>query len=514
MVLSQFRPFLNAEPVSGVSNSSPSINNFNDLLAYAQVEQQRGNSAEALAIYSQLTQESPLSSRGGEGNFLRRRAQEQINAIQGTDGFTAARAEYLVDRTMAGLFDLAPLGAMMGAGLTYRFARFALLGSAVRLGLSSPWVRPAASLLAFGAEASLFPVYGRMGALALGRQADWSSQALAHDIQSSFFVLGGLKFFGMAGNHGLRLWQQNPLLRGGLSQRILPTLVPQTAMYLGILSGHRAEQWAGLAPEISTGQLMAESFVTLAHFNGAARLIPTLGGPRVQQFERRLDQESGRIGEQWLDQVRTGMQHLVQGQNLALAGARVPGPRLVLPSFNEGGPLNSGPSIMMMSSNNQGKGQGRAGGAPAIRRGIPVRPDQTIVSIGRGSMLTTRGGTEATRSAAMNGIDHPETLVRLAEDFRLVRWKGINEEGQGTWIRLSDESILGREDIVRELGPPIASRKWSERNSLGRKCPASTRSPWSHAARVLAWVGPSFKVDGPFSQRDQGDLPARSSSQL
>jgi len=290
------------------SDLGTSSTDSNDLLAYAQFQQRRGNVGDALAFYSQLDQEVPG------------RAQEQINAIQGTGGFTAARAEYLVNRTMDGLFDLAPLGAMMGAGLTYRMARFGLLGSAARMGLSSPLVRPAASLLAFGAEATLFPVYGRIGNMALGRQADWSSQVLAHDIQSSFFVLGGLKFFGMAGNHGLRLWQQNALLRPGLSQRILPTLVPQTAMYLGILSGHQAEQWSGLAPETSTGQLMAESFVTLAHFNAAARLIPLLGGSRTQQFERSLDQESGRIGDRWLDQVRTGIHQLTQGSQPVLGG--------------------------------------------------------------------------------------------------------------------------------------------------------------------------------------------------
>ena len=104
---------------------------------------------------------------------------------------------------------------------------------------------------------------------------------------------------------------------------------------------------------------MAESFITLAHFNAAGRLIPLLGGPRLQQMERSLDRESGRIGERWLDQVRTGMQQLVQGPNLALAGARVPGPRLALRSFSEGGSQVPGPTLMMMSNNGEGGGRRR-----------------------------------------------------------------------------------------------------------------------------------------------------------
>ena len=215
----------------------------NDLLAYAQSQQQRGNIQEAMAVYSQLSAETETTAAIPDN--IRRQAQRALNAITGGDGFTASRAEYLANRTMEGLFDLPSLGAMMGAGLTYRFARFGLLrilnpvacpvrgalfaGSALgRLGPTA--LKGLATGGAFALEASLFPVYGRLGAMALGREVDWSSHQLAHDVQSSFFILGGLKLFGFGGNRLLRGWQQNTLATGGL--------VPKNFTHASSADGH------------------------------------------------------------------------------------------------------------------------------------------------------------------------------------------------------------------------------------------------------------------------------------
>jgi 3-oxoacyl-(acyl-carrier-protein) synthase len=89
-------------------------------------------------------------------------------------------------------------------------------------------------------------------------------------------------------------------------------------------------------------------------------------------------------------------------------------------------------------------------GAPAIRKGIQVDPSQMMVSVGRGSMLTTRGGTLATRSAAMNGVDHPQTLMYLAEEAGVARFTGRNERGREQWVRSSDGTAITPEELAQD----------------------------------------------------------------
>jgi len=101
---------------------------------------------------------------------------------------------------------------------------------------------------------------------------------------------------------------------------------------------------------------------------------------------------------------------------------------------------------------------GSAGLAPAILRGMRVRPDQIAVSLGRGSMLTTRGTARATRSAAMNGIDAPITLALLSEDFGLTRYNGRNAAGQETWRRVSDGAAMTPDQIASEFGETLLSQ--------------------------------------------------------
>lgn len=92
------------------------------------------------------------------------------------------------------------------------------------------------------------------------------------------------------------------------------------------------------------------------------------------------------------------------------------------------------------------------GAAPAFLRGIQVRPDQMVVSLGRGSLLTTRGTTRATRAAAMHGVDAPLTLAYLSEDFGLTRYNGRDDAGRETWVRAADGAPITPEQIVGEFG--------------------------------------------------------------
>jgi 3-oxoacyl-(acyl-carrier-protein) synthase len=107
------------------------------------------------------------------------------------------------------------------------------------------------------------------------------------------------------------------------------------------------------------------------------------------------------------------------------------------------------------SSDLQDSKAGEISGAPAVRRGIRVKPEQMVVSVGRGSLLTTRGTTRATRAAAMHGIDAPITLAYLSEDFGLTRYQGRDEGGRETWVRNDTREPVTPEEIAASFGEKL-----------------------------------------------------------
>lgn len=270
------------------SNSASHLASQN-LLSLAQHHRRQGNDGAALELLSTLLNDENLAEASQE------RAEHQAQAITGSGGLTSERVEFLAGHLVDQVMDPASLGAMMGAGLTYRAARFGLLRGAARWGLRGRSIGVASSLGAFALEATGFPLYHRFADQALGRAVDWSAEGLRHGIAGSFLMLGGLKLFGFGGHQLVRRWQAGRLLRGGLSERVLLSVIPQMAMYLGIVSGTRAEQWAGLAPEQNTGQLLVESLSTLIQFNGIGRLLARGTPGLLRQFEQDLEREHQRI---------------------------------------------------------------------------------------------------------------------------------------------------------------------------------------------------------------------------
>ncbi len=286
MRFQSIRPRIISSPSADFSEAPSDPLELQDDLTQAAYLLRQGRVEDAISIYDQISGRATPSSeiqpnlmRTGDLELsleaLRHRAGEQLEAIQGEGGLTGARAEYLADQFVDRVLDPVLLGAMVGAGGTYRTSRAALLGLASRFGLRSRALLPATGLLAFVGEAVTFPALLRAGSHMMGRSVDPSPDAWRHEVASSFLVLGGLKLFGFFGNQAVR----NFLPAGARSS--LHTLIPQFAMYLGILSGHQGEQWAGLIPRQGVGQMAMESLVTLAHFNGAGRILPHLMGRRL-----------------------------------------------------------------------------------------------------------------------------------------------------------------------------------------------------------------------------------------
>ena len=284
---------------------------YSDQFSYAQSQAQRGNLQEALTVFARLAAPGENGTASPVPEALRRQALIQMEAIQGTNGFTPERAEFLLQNLLPQIFDPAALGAMVGAGATFKVARFGLLGSAARVGLRSRWVEPAASLLAFGAEAGSFPIHHRLLGQSLGQEVDWSNGALFRDMQSSFLVLGGLRLSGAAGT---RLFDQVHGIRTAFTPELYASrqAFQNGSLFAGVLLGHGLEQAFDLAPPQDALQFLAESFVTFLHFKAAERIIPSLSGPRFQQWEHELETQTRFLASHIRPRTRAEFRPLLQ----------------------------------------------------------------------------------------------------------------------------------------------------------------------------------------------------------
>ena len=101
----------------------------NELYSLARSFEQGGELLAAGELYGSLA--------GSHGE-----AGERLRAISGEGGFSSARAEFLADQFVDQVTDPAALGAMLGAGATYRSLR-GVVGA----------------LPAFAVEATAFPLY-------------------------------------------------------------------------------------------------------------------------------------------------------------------------------------------------------------------------------------------------------------------------------------------------------------------------------------------------------------------
>ncbi|MDX1386045.1 MAG: hypothetical protein R3257_00540 [bacterium] len=389
-----------------------------ELLNFAHDLERQGNLAQATQLYAQL-----------EGSD---EAAEKLRAITGQGGFTLARGRFLASHFVDQVTDPAALFSMLGAQSTYRILS-PLLGK----------------LPAFAAEASLFPVYHRLGDAGLGRKVDWSREQLAHDIQGSFLVLGGLKAFGHVGQRGVAWWKQGRRLQGDFLDQFMMRFLPTSAMYLGILSGHLGEQAFGLAPRQSSGQLATESLVTLTHFLGVGRLLNHL--PQIHPVKK----IPGRFN--WLPTDRS-----LEGVLSAWAPPRTlpwgpPTPTATPSRAREVGGQLSLPSIFFM------KGSGGSGFAAPTLWGKSILND-----------FLRRRGMKPLRLAT-----YPEFVEAIPPELRLEFLKELQDKMldsrttvpsqlPGTILETFRQiSETGRYEIAREWALNLKSINFRRNHNIG-----------------------------------------------
>lgn len=250
------------------------------LLAFAQRQEISGQTETAAAIYAELSGEAPNAS-------LRARARERL-AVLGGGGPTALRAEHLLRHLARETMEPSTLIGMTAASAVFRLTRVAglsrLLASPTANFATRGWgARLLAGSLAFGAEATVFPLATRAAGMARGREFYGSLDEVGRDLASSFILLGAMKLAGGAVSLSpARGWRAGVL--------------GQTGMLGGIALGHRLESAIGLRPHADAATTLVDSLAMLLQFHAAGRLAQGIMGPGFQAWETSLEGAARRLG--------------------------------------------------------------------------------------------------------------------------------------------------------------------------------------------------------------------------
>ncbi len=360
-------------------------------------------------------------------------AEQRLNAINGV-GESGSRTEFLLRRLAQQAIEPTALFGMGVAGAAFRMTRLATLGRLASTPTSNLMTRgfgarAVSSLAGFGVEATVFPAATRLGSVALGRELDWSTEALGGELAGSFLVLGGLKLAGWGSMalfnraHGIRPGAVP--LRISVPARISQPVFAQAGMLGGIFLGHQAEELAGLRPHQEGATTLADSLTMLLQFHVAGRLSHSAFGERFRQWERELDAHS-----EALAQRARGEQPTIQDLMFPVGAGLAPahghgGPGLNPPRQNFGIPTGGRtqgpplPGIAKIPNVLMTEARGEGGGAASRR----VDPEQTLAVLPTGS-LTPHGNERTTHQRA---VGDPQWQAEVAEINGQVRYLGNGE---------------------------------------------------------------------------------------
>lgn len=220
---------------------------------------------------------------------LQQRAQRRLDAILGR-GDNLARAEFLGRRLAAEACDPAVLAAMGLAGLAFRTARLATLSRLAISPAETLWTRGlGARLLSGGAgfllEAPTFTLAHRGADALLGREVDLSREALGRDFAGGALTLLSLRLAGGLSQAALGRWAAG----GGLGAQAARAVVPQAAMFGGLLLSHRLETHLGLREARGDATAATDALAALLSFQVGGRLAHHAFGETAAARERALE---------------------------------------------------------------------------------------------------------------------------------------------------------------------------------------------------------------------------------
>ncbi len=216
-------------------------------------------------------------------------AQKKLNAILGT-GSTGLRAEILIKNFAAASADSNMIIPMLAGSVVAQSVRAATLG---RLAGSTraAWVtrgfgaRFTAGFAGYAAEVPVFAMSARL-------LSDSNGSTVSADLQRAAVTLGALKIFGYGGNQAfLKLHGYNELgipARLGAMAGFNRVFLPQASIFLGLMSAHKLEEFAGLRPHVDGATTVTDTLASMVSMSVGMHLGHGLLGPKFSQYQMEL----------------------------------------------------------------------------------------------------------------------------------------------------------------------------------------------------------------------------------
>ncbi|HKY62988.1 MAG TPA: bifunctional serine/threonine-protein kinase/formylglycine-generating enzyme family protein [bacterium] len=243
----------------------------------------------ALACFSLMREslETDLPGRPANHRDLLARVQRESDSIEGR-GAIGGRVEFLAGNFVRETTNPIGLASMALGGLAFTTVRTGMFARLLA-GSAGTWTRgfgarALASSVAFGAELPAFVLSGRLLHQASGQAQDWSLSALGTEFATAGITLGLLKLGGAGAGAAAQRWARG----SGFLPQATRTLLPQAAMFTGIMAAHRLEQAAGLRPTVDGATTLTDAFSTFLQFHASGRLLETAMGPRYSALQREL----------------------------------------------------------------------------------------------------------------------------------------------------------------------------------------------------------------------------------
>jgi threonine dehydratase len=367
------------------------------------------------------------------------RAERRLRALNGGGDF-GERFEVFGRRFFSQATDpalLIAMGIAGGLGAALRFGALARLtaapASVFTRGLGARFLASAGAL-AF--EAPGFTAATRLGRRVFGHEgveAPWQSELL-----SGYVMLGALR---------LSTGAVNPWLNGGSIPGWNASLMRQGSQLGGLLLAHRAEVFAGLRPEMTASQALAESLGTLLHFHVSGRLSASLMGSRFAAWNQGLEIRS----RAWGALASTRPSIAVSPEPAWV----VAGPSLA--AIHGEGEVSRGPLVLQMTAlTKDGSAPAGGGRRPMASGDFSVQEEPSIIRLSVENLI---------RHSDPQFFE-PELMEHQISQKRGMAESELREVEQGIRLYLNEEGIpsypLHHEKVQAYLGRPWLNSRTPE----------------------------------------------------
>jgi superfamily II DNA or RNA helicase len=224
---------------------------------------------------------------------VREEAKAEYDAMVG-QGATGLRVEHLGNRFFKDAIDYKTIVPMLGSsalfGLVSNAAAARLAGSGIKAISQGLGLKFASSLIGSAVEIPTFALSGR----ALHQLAgDQVRENVSDDLLSSGITLTLLKGFGFAGNKAFaQLHQLNEVgmatRLAGLSKFTQP-LLSQSFMFAGLLTGHKAEEKAGLRAHVDNATTITDTLASMVSMGVGGHLGHQVLGSGYAKFQQEME---------------------------------------------------------------------------------------------------------------------------------------------------------------------------------------------------------------------------------